>query len=160
MIRVGTGYDVHAFADERPLVVGGVTIPYPRGLSGHSDADVLSHALIDALLGAATLGDLGTKFPATERWRDASSLDMLAETGSLVAAAGWKVQNVDATIIAEAPKMSGYREDMRANLARALGIDEASVSVKATTTDGLGFTGRGEGIAALVTVLISPVGRV
>lgn len=160
MIRVGTGYDVHAFTDERPLVVGGVTIPYPRGLSGHSDADVLSHALIDALLGAAILGDLGTKFPATERWRDASSLDMLAETGSLVAAAGWKVQNVDATIIAEAPKMSGYREDMRANLARALGIDEASVSVKATTTDGLGFTGRGEGIAALVTVLISPVGRV
>jgi 2-C-methyl-D-erythritol 2,4-cyclodiphosphate synthase len=160
VIRVGTGYDVHAFADERPLVVGGVTIPNARGLSGHSDADVLSHALIDALLGAANLGDLGERFPATERWRGASSIEMLAETGSLIADAGWRVENVDATVVAEAPKLSGYREDMAANIARALQIDVAAVSVKSTTTDGLGFTGRGEGMAALATVLVSSIGRV
>lgn len=157
MTRSGIGFDAHAFAPAgsgRPLVVGGVTIAGQEGLAGHSDADVLSHALADALLGAAGLGDLGSRFPADDRWKDASSLDILAETARLVGEAGYRIVHVDASAVAQAPRLAPYRDEMRANVARALGIDAADVSVKATTTDGLGFTGRGEGVAALAVATI------
>lgn len=154
-MRVGQGFDAHAFDDSRPLIVGGVKIEGHAGLAGHSDADVLSHAIADALLGASNLGDLGGRFPGTERWKDASSLDILAETSRLVRQAGFEIANVDATVIAEAPKLSAYRSDMVKNIARALGVDEGAVSVKATTTDGLGATGRGEGMAAIAVALLT-----
>ncbi len=154
MIRVGQGYDVHAFAPDRPLVIGGVTIPHTLGLAGHSDADVLSHAVADALLGAAALGDLGQHFPADERWGEASSLEILAETARMLEGA-WTISNIDATVVAEAPRLSTHRDAMRRNVAAALSIDVEAVSVKATTTDGVGFTGRGEGIAAFAVVVIA-----
>ena len=154
MIRVGIGFDVHAFSSDRPLVLGGVTIPDARGLIGHSDADVLSHAIADALLGAAGLGDLGERFPADDRWKDASSVEILQETADAVEEAGWSVGNIDATLIAEAPRLVPFRDEMIANVAKALGVAGDAVSVKATTTDGLGFTGRGEGIAALAVVAL------
>jgi 2-C-methyl-D-erythritol 2,4-cyclodiphosphate synthase len=156
--RSGIGFDAHAFepAGDRPLVLGGVTIPGHPGLAGHSDADVLSHAVADALLGAAALGDLGSRFPADERWRDASSLAILEETAAQVLDAGYRIVHVDASVIAQAPRLAPHRDAMRANVARALGVDERRVSVKATTTDGLGFTGRGEGIAALAVATIEP----
>ena len=156
MVRTGFGFDAHAFSDDsaRPLVVGGVAIPGHAGLSGHSDADVLSHAVADALLGAAGLGDLGDRFPGDERWKDASSLAILAETAALVAGAGYGIVNVDVSVIAQAPRLSPYRDRMRSEVAAALAIDRGVVSVKATTTDHLGFTGRGEGIAALAVATI------
>jgi 2-C-methyl-D-erythritol 2,4-cyclodiphosphate synthase len=156
-MRIGFGFDAHAFDPSRPLVLGGVTIPDSSGLAGHSDADVLAHALADALLGAVGLGDLGTRFPGTERWRGASSLEILAETVELLRRNRWEVANVDATIVAEAPRLSDHRDAMRTNVARALEMRSEDVSIKATTTDGLGFTGRGDGIAAYAVVLISKV---
>jgi 2-C-methyl-D-erythritol 2,4-cyclodiphosphate synthase len=151
VMRVGLGIDVHAFAaagDGRRLVLGGVEIPSERGLLGHSDADVLAHAVTDALLGAAGLEDIGHYFPDTdERYRDADSIELLREVRGLVGKS-WEVSNVDAVLVCERPKIRDHREAMRANLAVALGIDESRVGVRGTTTERLGFTGRGEGIAA------------
>jgi 2-C-methyl-D-erythritol 2,4-cyclodiphosphate synthase len=155
LIRVGTGFDVHRFGDGRPLVLGGMEIPEGTGLTGHSDADVLSHAVTDALLGAARLGDLGAIYPATDEWRDASSLSILADAASRAITAGWRVINVDCTVIAERPKLADYKDEIASNIARALEIETDAVSVKATTTDRLGFTGRGEGIAAQAVLLIA-----
>ena len=154
MIRVGQGFDAHAFDEGRPLVLGGVEIPDSPGLSGHSDADVLSHAVADALLGAAHLGDLGKIFPADDRWRDASSLDILRHSAGLLREAGWRCVNVDSTIVAERPKLAPYIAGMESNLVAALALEPGAVSVKATTTDGLGATGRGGGIAAFAVVLV------
>ena len=153
-MRVGLGFDAHAFTTDRPLVLGGVTVPGSPGLAGHSDADVVSHALADALLGAAGLGDLGERFPTTARWRDASSLEILARTAAMLSEAGRDVVNVDVTVIAQSPRLGPHREEMAASVARALGVETSVVSVKATTTDALGFTGRGEGIAALAVALV------
>ncbi len=155
MIRVGTGFDVHAFDDGRPLIIGGVPVPDSPGLGGHSDADVLSHAVTDALLGAVGLGDLGALYPATDEWRDASSLSILADAVMRARDAGWVVSNVDCTVIAERPKLGAFKDEMAANLARTLDVEPDAVSVKATTTDGLGFTGRGEGIAAQAVVVLA-----
>jgi 2-C-methyl-D-erythritol 2,4-cyclodiphosphate synthase len=155
MIRTGIGYDVHPFEQDRPLVLGGVRIPYEAGLGGHSDADVLAHAIIDALLGAAALGDIGQHFPAGDpRYRGANSLDLLRQTVALVAEAGHQVVNVDATVVAERPKVAPHVAAMRAALAEALSVEVSAVSVKATTTDRLGAVGRGEGIAALAIALL------
>lgn len=148
-MRVGIGVDAHRFAVERPLVIGGLTLEYELGLAGHSDADVLCHAIGDALLGAAGLGDLGTWFPSEDKWEGVSSLVLLDEIRSAVAGAGWRVVNVDATVIAEAPKLAPHITDMTTNIARAIGVQPDIVSIKATTTDGMGFTGRGEGIASI-----------
>ena len=153
-MRVGLGFDAHAFTTDRPLVLGGVTVPGSPGLAGHSDADVVSHALADALLGAAGLGDLGERFPTTARWRDASSLEILARTAAMLSEAGRDVVNVDVTVIAQSPRLGPHREEMAASVAHALGVETSVVSVKATTTDALGFTGRGEGIAALAVALV------
>lgn len=154
-MRIGQGVDVHAFAAGRPLVLGGIEIPHDRGLAGHSDADVLVHAIIDALLGAAGLGDIGAMFPSSDgRWAGSSSLGLLALTCERIRGAGYVVGNVDATVVAEAPRLSGHVELMRGALAAALGIDITFINVKATTSDGLGLTGRGEGIAAFAVVLL------
>jgi 2-C-methyl-D-erythritol 2,4-cyclodiphosphate synthase len=154
-IRIGNGFDVHALAAGRELILGGVTIPWDRGLDGHSDADVLLHAVCDALLGALALGDLGAHFPDTDpRWKGVDSRMLLRHVRSLVAAAGWRVGNLDVTVIAQAPKLAPHVPAMRANLAADLGCAPDDVSVKATTTEHLGFTGRGEGIAALATVIV------
>lgn len=147
--------DAHAFAEGRRLVLGGVEIPHPRGLVGHSDADALLHAIIDALLGAAALGDIGGMFPSSDaRWRDARSLDLLALARDRVRAAGYVVDNVDATVVAQEPRLAPHVPAMREAIAGALELDISLVSVKATTTDGLGFTGRGAGIAAFAAVLL------
>ena len=156
-MRVGSGFDVHAFDATRPLIIGGVHVPDSPGLSGHSDADVLCHAISDAILGAARLGDLGALFPSDARWEDASSVTILSATAGAARDAGWVVGNIDSTIVAEAPRFGPYKAQMIANIAEAVGVDQSLVSVKATTTDGLGFTGRGEGIAALATVLLDAV---
>ncbi len=154
-MRVGIGYDVHPLTAGRPLVLGGVTIPHTSGLDGHSDGDVLTHALIDALLGAAALGDIGAHFPsADEQWRGASSVDLLAKTRLVLLEAGFRVDNVDTTIVAQAPQLAPYTQTMRELLAKALHVDLSSVSVKATTTDRLGVIGREEGIAAVAVALI------
>ena len=157
-IRVGVGYDVHAFAApeaQRPLVIGGVMIPYERGLAGHSDADVLLHALVDALLGATGLGDIGTHFPSSDsRWRDTASSAFLTYTLDLLKEQGWRIGNVDATIVAEHPRMTPHIPEIRARLAEVMGAPLDIVSVKAKTTDGLGFTGRSEGIACYAVALI------
>ena len=154
-MRIGIGYDIHPFEAGRPLVLGGVRISHEAGLGGHSDADVLTHAVIDALLGAAALGDIGQHFPPDDpQYRDASSLDLLRRAVGLVAGAGYRVVNIDATVIAEAPKLAPYVEAMRSALAGALGVEVAAVSVKATTADRLGAVGRGEGIAALAVALL------
>ena len=148
-MRIGHGYDVHKLVSGRELIIGGVNIPYEKGLLGHSDADVLLHAVADALLGAAALGDIGLHFPDTDdKYKGASSLKLLEETGRLVEEAGYRVGNIDAVIIAQRPKMRPYTEQMRLNIASALEIDVSRVNVKATTEEGLGFTGSGEGIAA------------
>jgi 2-C-methyl-D-erythritol 2,4-cyclodiphosphate synthase len=153
--RVGQGFDVHALVRGRALIIGGVTIPYERGLDGHSDADVLLHAITDALLGAAALGDIGRHFPDTDpQFRGADSRMLLHETVKRIAAAGYRVVNVDSTIIAQAPKMAPHIPQMVANIASDLGIDPACVNVKAKTTEHLGFAGRGEGIAAEAVALI------
>jgi 2-C-methyl-D-erythritol 2,4-cyclodiphosphate synthase len=154
-IRIGNGFDVHALVEGRPLVIGGVTIPFAKGLSGHSDADVLLHAIADAILGALALGDLGAHFPDTDaRWRDADSRDLLRHVMALAGGQGYRIGNVDATVIAQAPRLAPHVAAMRANIAADLGCEIGQVSVKATTTERLGFTGRGEGIAALATVLL------
>jgi 2-C-methyl-D-erythritol 2,4-cyclodiphosphate synthase len=157
MTRVGIGLDVHNFDDARPLVLGGVTVSGFPGLAGHSDGDVVSHALADALLGAANLGDLGQHFPGDDRWKDASSLKILSETARLLSQAGWSVVNADVTVVAERPKLAPHKAAMADNLATALGVDPSVVSIKATTTDGLGFAGRGEGIAALAVALVERI---
>ena len=157
-LRIGQGYDVHRLAEGRALILGGVAIPYEQGLDGHSDADVLTHAIMDALLGAAGLGDIGKLFPDTEeRYRGISSLLLLRKVGELLKIKGWQVVNLDSTIVAQAPKTSPSREAMRRNLAEALGMDEAGVSVKATTEERLGFTGDGSGMAAQAIALIEKV---
>lgn len=154
-MRIGSGYDVHAFAPDRPLVLGGVTIPYELGLAGHSDADAVIHAIVDALLGAAALGDIGQHFPSRDpRWKDQPSVVFLTYTRELLCQEGWQIGNVDATIIAERPKMGPHIAAMRAFLAEHLHLTREQVSVKATTTDGLGFTGRREGIACSAVALI------
>jgi 2-C-methyl-D-erythritol 2,4-cyclodiphosphate synthase len=154
-MRVGQGFDAHRFAEGRKLMLGGVDVPYERGLAGHSDGDALLHAIVDALLGAAGMGDIGGMFPSgDERWKDASSLDLLARAATRVRQAGFRIGNVDATVIAEAPKVAPHVMAMRQALSAALQIDITNVSIKATTTDGMGFTGRGEGVAASAIVLL------
>lgn len=154
-MRIGIGYDIHPLERGRPLVLGGVRIEHAAGLAGHSDADVLAHAIIDALLGAAALGDIGQHFPAgNARWRDADSMELLRQTVKLVVAARYRVINLDASVVAEAPKLAPHVAAMRGALAAALGIEVSAVSVKATTSDRLGALGRGEGIAALAIALL------
>jgi 2-C-methyl-D-erythritol 2,4-cyclodiphosphate synthase len=155
MMRIGMGYDVHRLVTGRPLVLGGVTIPHEQGLLGHSDADVLVHAVCDALLGAAGLGDIGTYFPDTDpSLVGIDSLVLLVRCTRMVAKKGWTVGNLDATLFAQAPRMAPFREAMAANIARATGITPARVNVKATTTEGLGPFGRGEGIGAACVALL------
>jgi len=157
-IRVGIGYDSHPLVSGRPLVLGGVDIPYDKGLSGWSDADVATHAIIDALCGAADLGDIGTLFPSQEpEYKDISSLVLLSKTGELLKAKGLKVANIDVTIIAQNPKLSPFVPEMRKRLSHALGVESTRVTIKATTTDGLGFIGREEGIAAQSVALITTI---
>lgn len=156
--RVGQGWDVHALVADRPLVLGGVTIPHRLGLLGHSDADVLIHALIDALLGAAALGDIGRHFPDTDpRWKGADSRVLLRHTVSLLAQAGWRVGNVDSTVIAQAPKLAPHIPTMVAHLAADLGVTEGAVNVKAKTSEKLGYAGREEGISAQAVALLLPL---
>ncbi len=156
MSFAGIGYDCHRFADGRRLVLGGVEIPHERGLEGHSDADALTHAVIDALLGAAGLGDIGEHFPDTdERWRDADSLALLETVLTSVSTAGFAVENVDCTVVLEAPRLAPHRQEIRERLARALNLPVTRVSVKATTGEGMGFVGRGEGVAALAVASVS-----
>ena len=155
MARIGQGFDAHRFAPDRKLILGGVDIPHPFGLSGHSDADVLTHAIIDALLGAVGLGDIGQHFPDTDPiYKDISSLVLLARTGKIVAHQGYQIVNIDSTLILEAPKMALFLTQCRRNIASALEIDIDQISVKATTTEGMGFTGRKEGVAAMAVALI------
>ena len=156
--RVGQGYDVHRLAAGRKLILGGVEVPFDKGLLGHSDADVLVHAVMDALVGAAGLGDIGRCFPDTDAaFKDISSLYLLGEVRQLLTERGWKVVNVDATVVAQAPKLLPYREDMIKNIAETLGIPTADINVKATTEEGLGFTGTGDGMAAYAVCLITHV---
>lgn len=155
MIRIGQGYDVHRLVTGRKLIVGGVDIEHETGLLGHSDADVLTHAVCDALLGAAALGDIGKHFPdSDERYRGIDSLALLSEVGRLLEAKGCRINNIDAIIIAQAPKFAPYIDKMRSNIASTLGLDIDFVSVKATTEEGLGFTGKKEGIAASAVCII------
>lgn len=154
-LRIGHGYDVHRLTENRRLVLGGVDIPYSKGLLGHSDADVLLHAISDALLGAAALGDIGKHFPDNdEKYKGADSLKLLFEVGELLRSQGYRPVNIDSTVIAEAPKLAPHIELMRKNIASALNLDISCVSVKATTEEGLGFSGSGEGIAAHAVCLI------
>jgi 2-C-methyl-D-erythritol 2,4-cyclodiphosphate synthase len=151
--RIGTGFDVHAFAEGRPLILAGVPVPYEKGLLGHSDADVALHALMDALLGAAALGDIGKYFPDTdERYKGADSRELLRTVLEILRREGWQVNNADVTIIAQRPKLASYIPQMRRLVAQDLQIDPDAVNIKATTTEKLGFTGRGEGIAAEAAV--------
>jgi 2-C-methyl-D-erythritol 2,4-cyclodiphosphate synthase len=154
-MRIGQGFDVHALVGGRRLILGGVDVPFEKGLEGHSDADVLLHAITDALLGAAGLGDIGTHFPDTDaRYKGADSRVLLRDTAAMIRDAGWRVANVDATIIAQAPRMAPHVAAMCANIAADLSVDTACVNVKAKTTERLGFTGRGEGIAAQAVALL------
>ena len=154
-MRIGMGYDVHRLVENRPLILGGVRIPYEKGLLGHSDADVLVHAIMDALLGAAALGDIGQHFPDTDpAYEGADSLFLLKEVGSILKQHGYAVGNIDSTVIAQRPKLAPFREEMRKNIAGSLGIELSQVSVKATTEEGLGFTGTGEGISAQAIALL------
>tara|TARA_B100001971_G_scaffold87935_1_gene81215 strand:+ start:6145 stop:6627 length:483 start_codon:yes stop_codon:yes gene_type:complete len=157
-VRVGQGFDVHPLVEGRALVLGGVTIPYDRGLAGHSDGDALAHAVIDALLGAAGLGDIGKHYPPNDpRYEGAVSVELLTQTVDTVAGANWRVEYVDATIIAERPILRPHIEDIESSLALALRTTPESVNVKATTTDGLGSTGRGEGIASMAVATLSNI---
>ena len=154
-LRVGTGFDVHAFADGRELILGGVRVPCERGLAGHSDADVLVHAVCDALLGAAALGDIGRHFPDRDpAFKGISSLELLRRTVAILAAAGWRPLQVDSCVLAEAPRIAPHEPAMRAAIAAAMGVPEGDVGIKATTTEGLGFVGRREGVAAHAVCLI------
>lgn len=155
-MRIGQGYDVHRLVEGRELILGGVTIPYEKGLLGHSDADVLVHAVMDALLGAAALGDIGQHFPDTDpAYKGISSIELLKHVGRLLEEKSYVIENIDATIIAQRPKLASYRPQMAENMAKALGIDRSRVSVKATTEEGLGFTGSGEGISAQAITLLT-----
>lgn len=147
-MRVGMGYDAHRLVTTRPLILGGVEVPHTHGLDGHSDADVLVHAIMDALLGAAALGDIGRHFPGTEEFRDISSLVLLARVRNLIEAAGYSIVNVDSTVVMQRPKLAPYIEQMRERIADALGVQTDAVAVKATTTEGMGFEGTGEGVSA------------
>ena len=154
-LRVGIGLDAHAFATGVPLVLGGVALEHPLGLAGHSDGDVIAHALIDALLGAAGLGDIGLLFPSSdERWKGADSLDLLARAYGEVRGAGWALVNADCILVGEEPRIAGRRQEMQERLAAALAVEPGRVTVRATTTDGLGFAGRGEGLAAQAVALL------
>lgn len=154
-MRIGQGYDVHRLVEGRKLILGGVELPFEKGLDGHSDADVLTHAIMDALLGAAALGDIGKLFPDTDdAFLGANSLDLLRIVGLRVEDAGYRISNIDATVIAQRPKLAGSIDKMRENLAGALGLDVSQVSVKATTEEHLGFTGSGEGISAQAVCLL------
>jgi 2-C-methyl-D-erythritol 2,4-cyclodiphosphate synthase len=154
-VRVGIGLDAHAFSDDAALVLGGVDFPGERGLAGHSDGDLLAHALIDALLGAAGLGDIGELFPSGDpEWLDASSIRLLQRAYEVVRGAGWELVNADCVLIGEEPRIAPVRDAMRARLAGAMGVDLGRVAVRATTTDQLGFTGRGEGLAAQAVALL------
>ena len=156
-LRVAIGVDAHAFAEGIPLVLGGVEIGHERGLAGHSDGDVLTHALIDAMLGGAGLGDIGSMFSSDDaRWQGARSLDLLADASAAVRAAGYELVNADCVLVGEEPRIAPHREEMAARLAEAIGAAREQVSVRATTTDGLGFTGRREGLAAYVVALVKP----
>jgi 2-C-methyl-D-erythritol 2,4-cyclodiphosphate synthase len=158
-LRIGLGVDAHAFSDGVPLVLGGVSIESPRGLAGHSDGDVIAHALIDALLGGAGLGDIGSLFPPGEaEWEGASSLDLLRRAAAQVHEAGWELVNADCVLIGEEPRIAPLREQMRERLAEAVGADAERINVRATTTDKLGFTGRGQGLAAQAVALVKPAG--
>lgn len=157
-MRIGMGYDVHKLVEDRKLIIGGVEIPYEKGLLGHSDADVLLHAIMDALLGAAALGDIGKHFPDTdEQYKGISSIKLLEHVGELLAREGFVIGNIDSTIIAQRPKMAPYREQMRENIAKALKINLNQIGVKATTEEGLGFTGAGEGISSQAIALLETV---
>ena len=156
MLRIGHGYDVHRLVEDRKLIIGGVVIPFEKGLLGHSDADVLLHAVGDSLMGAAALGDIGCIFPDNDpKFKDADSLVLLKEVADLLRNNGYYVVNIDATLIAQRPKMRPYIDEMRKNIASACGIDISFVSVKATTEEGLGFTGNGDGISAHSVCLIN-----
>jgi 2-C-methyl-D-erythritol 2,4-cyclodiphosphate synthase len=155
MIRIGQGFDVHQLVEGRPCIIGGITIPYEKGLQGHSDADVLLHTISDAILGALALGDIGRHFPDTDpSFKDADSIDLLEQVWAMAKERGYKLGNADATIIAQAPKMAPYIPSMVTIIAKALECDESQINVKATTTEKLGFPGRGEGIAAQAAVLL------
>jgi 2-C-methyl-D-erythritol 2,4-cyclodiphosphate synthase len=157
MFRIGQGFDVHQLVEGRKCIVGGVDIPFAKGLLGHSDADVLLHAICDALLGAAALGDIGKHFPDSDaRFKGIDSRELLRHVARLIGEHGWKTGNVDATVICEAPRMAPHVAQMAANIASDLGIEPGCVNVKATTTEKLGFTGRGEGIAAQAICLLQP----
>lgn len=157
-MRIGTGYDVHRLAADRRLILGGVEIPYEKGLLGHSDADVVVHAIMDALLGAAALGDIGKHFPDTDpRYEGISSILLLEKVGQLLEENCFVVENIDATIIAQQPKLRPYIDEMRKNVAEALNLTEDRVNIKATTEEGLGFTGNGEGISAQAVCLLEPL---
>lgn len=157
-MRIGQGYDVHRLCEGRKLILGGVEIPYEKGLDGHSDADVLVHAVMDALLGAAALGDIGEHFPDTDdQYKGISSIALLREVGRILEENGFLIENIDATVIAQRPKLLPYRPQMAENIAAALGIEKNQVSVKATTEEGLGFTGAGEGISSQAIALLSTV---
>lgn len=156
--RVGIGYDVHRFAPGRRMVLGGVEIAFDRGLEGHSDADVLLHAIADAILGAAALGDIGTHFPpGGQEWRDADSRDLLRRTITMVRENGWQVSNIDATVVAEAPRVTPHVGAMKEAISSCVGIPANAIGLKATTNEGLGFVGRQEGIAAIATAMIVPI---
>ena len=158
LMRIGQGYDVHRLVEGRKLILGGVEIPYEKGLLGHSDADVLLHAVMDALLGAAALGDIGQHFPdSDERYKGISSVELLKDVGKILQENGYLIENIDSTVIAQRPKLLPYRPQMAKNIADALGIEPDQVSVKATTEEGLGFTGTGEGISAQAIALLSSV---
>jgi 2-C-methyl-D-erythritol 2,4-cyclodiphosphate synthase len=157
--RSGTGYDVHRLVEGRPLILGGVTVLSDRGLDGHSDADVLTHAVMDALLGAAALGDIGDHFPDSDReWKDAHSIELLAQVRDKLAQRGYAIRSLDATVLCESPRLGPYRDRMRAALAGAVRIDRSQVSVKFGTNEGMGFVGRGEGIVAMAVATIEWVG--
>jgi 2-C-methyl-D-erythritol 2,4-cyclodiphosphate synthase len=157
--RSGIGFDVHRFAEGRPLVLGGITVLSDRGLEGHSDADVLTHAIMDALLGAAALGDIGDHFPDTDaEWKDARSIDLLTQVRDELAHRGYAIRSIDASVVCEAPRLGPYRDRMRAEIAAAGRLDRTQVSVKFGTNEGMGFVGRGEGIACLATATIEWVG--
>ena len=154
-MRVGIGYDVHPMVTGRPLILGGVTVAFERGLRGHSDADVLVHAIMDALLGAASLKDIGTHFPDTDpQYKDISSITLLKRVGDMLLSGGFKIENIDATIICEQPRLADYIDEMCRNISAALGITKEQVSVKATTSAGLGFLGEGRGIATHAVALV------
>ena len=157
-MRIGTGYDVHKLVEDRALILGGVTIPYEKGLLGHSDADVLLHAIMDALLGAAALGDIGRHFPDTDRkYKGISSLALLEEVKTMLEQELFVVGNIDATVICQRPKLQSFIPEMKKNIAETLGIDESQINIKATTEEGLGFTGAGQGIAAQAVCLLESV---